>query len=92
MIDLFLDWRTAGRWGSLGGLRGLLAGEGGIPALPPPRYVLRWLCQACECHFLGTDPDPQDCPRCGRTLAYVASWDLLAEYSPRWWADSGEVL
>ena len=91
------DWRTAGRhWGSLPLLR-LLAGEDGIPQLPLPRYVARWLCQACETHFLGTDPGPQSCPRCDRPLAYVASWDLATEASPRSWRgredslDPGEV-
>jgi hypothetical protein len=82
------EWRTAGRWGSLPTLLGLLAGDG-TPALPLPRYVLRWLCQACETHFLGTDPAPQSCPRCHRPLGFVAQWDLAQERAPRWWADPG---
>jgi hypothetical protein len=90
MIDLLLDWRSLGRWSGYGGLRGLFADEGGIPGLPLPRFALRWLCQACECHFVGTDPAPQYCPRCHRPLAFVARWDLLREYSPRWWRDQGK--
>jgi hypothetical protein len=88
MIDLLLDWRTAGRWRCSGALRGLFAGEGGIPALPLPRFVTRWLCQACETHYLGTESAPQYCPRCHRPLGYVASWDLLEEGAPRWWRDA----
>jgi hypothetical protein len=88
MIDLCLDWRSIGRWGSCVGLRGLFADEGGIPSLPLPRYVLRWLCAHCEQHFLSTDPEAQPCPRCGRALAYVASWDLMREHAQRWWRDA----
>jgi hypothetical protein len=89
MMNLLLDWHSLGRWGSCVGLRGLLADEGGIPSLPLPRYVLRWLCWHCEQLFLSTDTEAQPCPQCGRTLAFVAKWDLCAERAPRWWADPG---
>jgi hypothetical protein len=85
MIDPLLDWRSLARWGSCAGL---LAGDR-ISPLPLPRFVQRWLCQACERHYLSTDPEAQPCPQCGRILGYVARWDLLSEYSPRWWADPG---
>ena len=65
----------------------LMAGDG-ISPLPLPRYVLRWVCQRCEQHFLCTDPEAQPCPHCGRILAYVARWDLMAEHAPRWWRDA----
>jgi hypothetical protein len=87
LIGLPLDWRSLARWGSLAGLPRLLAGEDEIPALPLPRFALRWLCQKCERHYLSTDPEAQPCPACGRLLAYVASWDLLSECAPRWWTD-----
>jgi hypothetical protein len=90
MLTVPLDWRTAGRWSTYGALRGLFAGEGGIPALPLPRYVTRWACMRCEQHYLGTEPAPQSCPRCHRPLAFVARWDLLREYSPRWWGEVPE--
>jgi hypothetical protein len=88
MIDLLLDWRTARRWGSLFTLPRLFAGEDGIPSLPLPRFALRWLCQRCECHFVGTEPAPQYCPRCDRPLAFVGQWDLCTERAPRWWRDA----
>jgi hypothetical protein len=88
MLELFPDWRTAARWGDLATLPRLWAAEDGIPQLPLPRYVLRWACLRCEQHFLGTDPAPQYCPRCDRPLAYVGEWDLVEEYSPRWWRDA----
>jgi hypothetical protein len=80
-----LDWHTAGRWGSLFTLPRLLAGEDGLTPPLLPRYVLRFACLRCEQHYLSTDPEAQPCPACGRLLAYVASWDLLSEYAPRWW-------
>ena len=90
MRNLILDWRTAAHhWGSSLTLLQLFAGEGEIPALQ--RFALRWLCQACERYYLGTDPAPQYCPACHRQLTFVAQWDLCREYAPRWWPlDPGE--
>jgi hypothetical protein len=95
VLNLFMetDWRTAGRWGSYGGLPSLLAGDGLTP-LPVPRFVWRLACLHCEQLFLSADDQPQSCPQCQRRLQLVAKWDLCRERDPRWWRDapgSGEL-
>ena len=79
------DWRSVSHWGGLGRLFSPLAGDDTTPQPRLPRYVIRWLCERCERHYLGDAPGLQSCPHCGRPLRFVARWDLRSEQTPRWW-------
>lgn len=83
MLRMPLDWHAdTGRWSAM--LPLLLAGDDCVPS-PVPRFVTRLLCEHCETHYLTDTPAAQVCPHCGRTLLYVATWDLRLEAAPRWW-------
>jgi hypothetical protein len=89
MIDLF-DWCTSGgRWSQLRTLPALIADDRPRSTPDPTRFVWHWTCQYCKRYYLGTDRTLQPCPRCGRVLTFVATWDLRTEQSPRWWYDPG---
>jgi hypothetical protein len=85
MIDLCLDWRSLGRWGSL--LPMPLADDRPRPIPDPTRYVLCLKCQHCSQRWLAAAPASmaQPCPACAGPLAWVGSWDLVVQAAPDWW-------